>query len=134
MPAADTGVVEPSAQHRPDGRRDHGYPPPAVARPEDLRPPAGQGGEEARPEVARRIDGIPGVEAERRSDGHDQQPDNERPRPAAGGVFRASVRAQMTAISRAVPTTWSTTPPGSVLRNGWGYVAQIPAVPCGPRT
>src|SRR5262245_10718314 len=40
--------------------------------------------------------------------------------PAGAGELRVSVIAKMTATSSAVPTTWSTTPPGKPVKNGCG--------------
>src|SRR5688572_6813924 len=54
--------------------------------------------------------------------------------PAPAGELRESEIAKITATRSAVPTAWSMNPPGKTVRNGRGYVAQMPAVPSGPVT
>ena len=48
--------------------RDDRHPPPAVAGREDLAAPARDRGEQTRTEITRGVDGVAGVEAERRAD------------------------------------------------------------------
>ena len=74
----DERVVHPPACDASDAGCDDWYPPPRVARAEHFAAPPGDKGEEPRSEVARGVDGVAGVEPERRADEHDQQADDNR--------------------------------------------------------
>src|SRR5215475_13205307 len=84
----DEQVVDPPAQHAADEWGYDRHPPPAVPGTEDFPAPAGDGREQARPEVARRVDRVAGVEAEAGADQHDQQTDDDR--REAGGRRRVA--------------------------------------------
>jgi hypothetical protein len=66
-----------------DGTHDR-HPPPAVGGAEHAGTPPGHRGEQARPEVARRVDGVAGVEAEGDADGHHQRAHQRRGEPGGG--------------------------------------------------
>ena len=53
---------------------------------------------------------------------------------ADGAKLRASNNAKTHNTNSAVPTIWSIRPPGNGGKKLYGYVAQMPAVPWGPRT
>src|SRR3954466_9432229 len=78
---ADEEVVDPRAENAADTRCDDRYPPPRVAGAEDLAAPAGDEREQARTEIARRVDRVAGVEAEGRADQHDEQTHDDRREP-----------------------------------------------------
>ena len=68
--AADQLIVDGAAEHAARQRARDGDPPPMIPGAEDLAAPTGREGEEPRAQVAGRVDGIAGVEAERHPDQH----------------------------------------------------------------
>src|SRR5262249_54863108 len=74
----DEQVVTPAAKRAAGERRDDRNPPPAVAGAKNLAAPSRDRREQARPEIAGRVDRVARVEAERRADQDDEQPDNDR--------------------------------------------------------
>ena len=77
-------VVEQRAENRADDRRDDRHPPPAAAGGEHAGSPSGHEREQPRAEIARRVDRVAGVEAERDADGDDDAADERTGQPAGG--------------------------------------------------
>ena len=75
---ADAEVVGRAAEDGADARGHDGHPPVAVGRREHPAAPARERREQARPEVARRVDRIARVDAEGHADGHHRQADEHR--------------------------------------------------------
>ena len=128
--------MRPSAERAAaNARRHNRHPPPGVAGAKHLATPARDEREEPRTEVARRVDCVAGVEAERRADQQDEQADDHgrkasgRRRIARVGDAEDDADEQRRADDLIDETTRRKT-----LRKGCGYVAQIPAVPCAPST
>src|SRR5439155_9669210 len=77
MMAGDEKVVDGAPEDATDAGPDDGHPPPMMPGPEHLAPPSGHGGEEPRTEVARGVDRVARVEAERHSHEDDQEADED---------------------------------------------------------
>ncbi len=81
MTPRDAHVVDAAADDRADDRSGNRHPPPAAAGGEDAAAPAGHRREEPRTEVARRIDGVAGIEAEGHADADDEEAHEDRAHP-----------------------------------------------------
>src|SRR3954468_10390204 len=75
---ANEEIVDPGAENAADAGRHDRYPPPPVAGTEHLAAPAGDRREQARTEIARRVDRVAGVETERGADQDDEEADDDR--------------------------------------------------------
>jgi hypothetical protein len=122
---AQAGVVEPAAEGAADDRRNDGTHHHACRR-EHLVAPSRHGREQ--PQSRAGLTAHP-AEPERHPDGHDQQPDHHRPQARRHAV-PASLMPKITLTRMAVPTTWSMTPPGKVLR-GLRIRREDPPCPAG---
>ena len=69
----DEEIIEKSAEDAADAGSHDRYPPPAVRGPEDVGAPSRDGGKQPRPEIARWIDRVTGIQPVRRTDENDEQ-------------------------------------------------------------
>ena len=98
-------IVGQRADDRAHARRDHRDPPPAAGRRKHAAAPSSHCRKQPRPEIARGIDRIAGVEAKGDADRRHDAADDHGRQPLGVAALRVSVTARIASINKPVPTT-----------------------------